>query len=712
MDSIYHTPADSNQVRAMTFATEPNCLLTATKDALKLWSWEQSPKLQQSFDVAWDKISEIRVSKTNQMVGGSFNCNFVSVWSLNLDDVRSSKAPIAKERNGVESKILKPTSKPVHHHQEGGVVSSRTDPQHSQEPWSASSMRDARSVQSSMSPRPISPVKPTRTTNSSSELNSTLSSEQRSPSSPISSSQGQGSHSPISATTNGESRAESKAIVTAREINRMLFSTKLVGKAVSEPTVRWECEIGSQDVDTSIGESFRKHNKDDQNLDFFKHSEVVSLDPVVEPIKDTNRIRHLPPSGSKFLAGNLGEEAASIPSSTVYSPSHMAHMNGVQVRGFLPLGASKRLTTQLHAQAEPCNPSLHDPLMDGSRDDFFVQENSFCVHREDDNIADTDMLSALVPTSPRQVRRDRKAVMALAPSAGKYSDPVEIKRASRRPLTRPLTSTSIAPVYTLDRCNVDLAGGNSSSARRDGFDLEEQGVQHNRGKSRSSSAGSTREASAIAVMSRRSEQEQEQDKSNVDSGDGIGTSEADVAVGRALSTSVSFTTVLSHRLTMFRQLARMWNKREYSAVVEKVATMQAGSVLDPSQQTVIADFLCSIDLRGAGITLEDCGKFLKLLENMMTESGKWKSEHAVVAILKSLVSLLESFGELIKQTRSIIVVGVNITREERLDKCNLCHAILRRVRNRMDQIRHHHRHSHRVLDLATTLQPLIDSATA
>jgi hypothetical protein len=86
MEPLSNTPSESSAIRAMTFSGDGNTIYTATKDSFKHYGWEPTVKLKGSVQTAWDNVAEIRISSDGStLTAGSFNSNFVSIWSIDLD---------------------------------------------------------------------------------------------------------------------------------------------------------------------------------------------------------------------------------------------------------------------------------------------------------------------------------------------------------------------------------------------------------------------------------------------------------------------------------------------------------------------------------------------------------------------------------------------------------------------------------------------------
>ena len=105
------------------------------------------------------------------------------------------------------------------------------------------------------------------------------------------------------------------------------------------------------------------------------------------------------------------------------------------------------------------------------------------------------------------------------------------------------------------------------------------------------------------------------------------------------------------------------------------------------------------------MNLASCVKILPILEGML-DGGL---ECLALASLRTAVTLAEVFGDLIRQTRSIMVAGgVDLSREDRLQKCNACHSVFCRIRSRIDSLRQKHKKSRRFLEAIEKAQNMLD----
>ena len=171
---------------------------------------------------------------------------------------------------------------------------------------------------------------------------------------------------------------------------------------------------------------------------------------------------------------------------------------------------------------------------------------------------------------------------------------------------------------------------------------------------------------------------------------------------------------LSNRLLTIRTLRQMWEREDVSGAIDLLSHLTDAAKHDPTQLVAFADFLWAIDLRrsGGGLTLETCTRLMPLLDFALSTKFGWASEHVVKASLKSMIILCDAFGVLIEETRKSAGFGggggrVDLTREERVQRCLTCHAVMMRVKGYLEQLRQQHRSSKSVTHIVNQLQDLL-----
>ena len=207
-------------------------------------------------------------------------------------------------------------------------------------------------------------------------------------------------------------------------------------------------------------------------------------------------------------------------------------------------------------------------------------------------------------------------------------------------------------------------------------------------------------------------------------------------IDRLLAAAPAFTSMLSTRLSFLRMLRRQWEKGELGDAIDLLCSIHESSRHDPLQLCLLADFLAAVELRGNGLSLDSAVRLLPLLDAMLSavdDTGKAGGgggggggggsgvgmgmgsggEHVAFASLRGLVSLCEAFGDLIRSTRAhygqpgAAASGVDLSREERLGKCNLCRAILLRIRQQSGGLRNAYRKSRKVCEMLDRFERLV-----
>jgi len=177
-------------------------------------------------------------------------------------------------------------------------------------------------------------------------------------------------------------------------------------------------------------------------------------------------------------------------------------------------------------------------------------------------------------------------------------------------------------------------------------------------------------------------------------------------IDRLLNNNKEMVSQLSQRLSTLKILRQLWNKGEIMQALDHLQVLsEAMKLNNPQNISIISDFFLAIDLKGHGLSLDACVKILPLLYDLLDCSKLWQSEMIIYCIYKSLLHLLIAFGELIRNTRGIMIAGgVDITREARLIKCNICHDIFLKTSQRIDIIKHQFRNHANIMDVIEQYQ--------
>lgn len=176
-----------------------------------------------------------------------------------------------------------------------------------------------------------------------------------------------------------------------------------------------------------------------------------------------------------------------------------------------------------------------------------------------------------------------------------------------------------------------------------------------------------------------------------------------------LSSSSVAKSTLSQRLVTLKLLRQNWSKGNIIDVLETLQVLSDAMKMNNSQNiNIITDFLSGIELKSQNMSLDDCTKLLPIIDDVLSYSNTAPPSEVVTAsCYGALIGLAQCFGELIHNTRSVMVTGgVDLSREERLSKCSVCHTVFSRAKQRIETIRHQYRNSRKMVDLLEQYQRL------
>lgn len=218
-------------------------------------------------------------------------------------------------------------------------------------------------------------------------------------------------------------------------------------------------------------------------------------------------------------------------------------------------------------------------------------------------------------------------------------------------------------------------------------------------------------------------------KACAESVDVCGPDQMGLLLDNAIVDGTEFTSNLSHRLSSLRILQQYWNENDMTQVISEIQlmyesnrsltlrSMQQGNMLNmnpgglgesnrqmlvhASKQPImiVADFLMATQglrpqkhVNANGLSLDMCLNLLPILDNMLNDAAL---EYVVKASVITIITICDGFGEMISTTRSNMQVlgnnkhglGVDISREDRVRKCNQSYDILDRVNARLKSIK-------------------------
>ena len=829
MEAISTTPPDSSLIRAMSFCVGQPNICTATKDSLKIWSWESAiegaavaaaaaadtadtrttlptMRLKGAVDAGWDKMAEIRVSSTNQLIGGSFSSNFVSIFALNLEDslrdgglgggvadaitvvseakestFPSASATAAASASGQEKSAAAGDKRRAPPPYSSSLSTSVSPPTNARVSAPAQAKDADASASASASASRISRVAESKSIGSSPIRTNSIPSSSSSSSSSAAAAAGaaaagagagynnnnnrrfdyptssKSASSPPSTPDDIEKRknksydSQKKAldeyedddfddggggrvkhnIVNSNRIHgneqdqdedgdgeedfnsRLAAAGRASAVASISPAMQWESELAARDMATSMGESFwqrqaklqqkgagvstgagadeettRAHAmggegagggggggrlESGKGVSNQHQQQSHSLDALLPPASASRFI------SSKQIADKLVYDAAankggnnSNVSSSSQVVSDIGRMQGVD----------ESVIGNVAANGDVVSSNAHDPSrVSGRPRRFPVSDSSPTSH-----VAPVRAPPVAQPTTqgPSGVAAARAAALA-ARAGGAERGNANLNNDHQHHLGA-----------------VGAAGGLEVVGTRNGKPSPEAaakagGYRGDRQEGRGGLVTDHRQPSGVLHG-------QGQGGGGGGHGRGSDYNRCDTLLDKLISSSGAFSSIMSQRIATTRMLRKLWEKGELADAIDHLCTLHEGVIQSQDAQglVLLADFFNAVELRGNGLCLDSCVRILPLLDGLISSNEGWASAHVVHSVLRSVISLCQAFGELIRDTRASMVAGasgVDLSREERLGKCNLCHSILYRLWGRLDAMRNQHRRYGPVIEL-------------
>eukprot|EP01032_Pedospumella_encystans_P017263 gene17263-19682_t len=570
MEPIGTTTSETNQIQSIAYSSLGSSLCIASKDMLKVWDLENNLNMRGAIEVSgWDNIQDMKLSNNLQLVAGSCISNFVSVWSVDLQEVltaqkeaaEESGADVNKDRFSTKTSAstksnVSAVSKKDAKNESPMVPPSRGNQQQlndvrrqlNQLSDDLNSNGAVRGAQDKLSAPPRGPSIVRRDPNAPSE-----------PAYPRDAVAGRAS----------QRYAESKGDEGLGDDDKSAYDydRRRSDKASSDetPDVVWDNGSRSQEMATSMGESFMRRFKESGHL----AEEPQQCKPVYEGYEED----------SDF------EDA--------------------------------------------------DEMDDVDRLEYeMVQRLS---HKEDVGIPDHE-LEGLLPPSSFKNYDDYPSTAAAPKTADSVSSKAPIVR--RSPLGADLPDE--APVV---RKGVTPAFPKRQATPASASDLRSNPAQLALGGAPIEVVGMRNLRSPVAAAN---------DKAPARSNGESDAKKVGDLLDHLATDSGPVKSALVQRLQSLKMLRMLWERGEVRDAIAHLTALSDGMPHAVSNLSTLADFFEAIDLQGNGLSLDSCLGLLPVLEAMVSASDGWKSEHVMYAIFKSMVSLAEVFGELIRSTRATI----------------------------------------------------------
>jgi WD40 repeat protein len=102
MDIIGNTTSDPTPIQAIAYSSLGTELYTASKDTLRLWDLDPELSMRATVETGWEKIDDMKISNNYQLVAASCLSNFVSIWSIDVQEVMEQESAHYEERSSAD----------------------------------------------------------------------------------------------------------------------------------------------------------------------------------------------------------------------------------------------------------------------------------------------------------------------------------------------------------------------------------------------------------------------------------------------------------------------------------------------------------------------------------------------------------------------------------------------------------------------------------
>jgi hypothetical protein len=712
MEEIGHTTPDSTTVRSICYAEEGTKLCTANNETLRLWNWDPSVTLLHNYNIGWDRIQDMKICNHNpseHVIGISSNSNFVSIWDVDIGSLHEqslSSIEVSEDRG-----VPIPNAIPI-----PGSVRDRSNSNSSN-----SNRKSANTTPASASAGYGSGARMGAGAGAGTGIESDDDNDSYS-------SYGNGNgRKPPALKVDGYFSSPDKKPSAVAGIG--------AGGAALEtvPEVLWESGHSTNDLATSISQSKYRHDHDHDSSTAAIASAAKggrsNPSNVIKQETDerANHDRFVPSANPRYPQGRrpVTREKDRDSSASVAGAGgagkkvdkqrfEVAPANTPEI-GLSVVGRPMTSSENREKREEDTTPPKQQP----SR--YVVNSNpSQASASENRKASDLDRVEQGQERDPSNYRATPAG--AAGPGVG-VRDRSDSSRDKDKGVRRIHSESNMPynsnppPVVPNGGLKRDYSLQSISSSNSHYQPLHQQQQQQQpvgfvpAAESASSSAAAVA-ASAVAVAARDAQ-------------------EIDTLLTLVITQSDLTTTILQQRYEILRQLQTYWKHGEISAISETLLPLLNSFPL-PSQSShsnvsaaassssstlslllVFSDFMNSIDFHSPLITLTTCPLFLSLFQKYLSELCRCPSSISsssssapvlsslMISILQATQALYQIFRQIIHETRVIGSVShgnIDMAREERLEKCNVCYRHFVQIRDSTELLREKYRKHRDLID--------------
>jgi len=657
-DLLGSSPADNHPIKSITFSHNGEALLTASQDGIKEHHWEP-PAVSRHMPVPWQQVDVhclMPTKKGNQLLVGSFLSSFASIWALELEGLYEYR-PAEDEydpQRALRQREEKQAAKMRHQSDQMDAI--LKDPAFQKE--------DELSVmgQGMAAVPAITTTKANKAAHRRAQSDAPLSARNRRTSS------SRGNHHSSAASLPERDAHRERAPSTGRRREGSFGEASRGGT----PTSKGAPRSGFQDPSPRRR---REQNSSKTPLRSMSAGRMRTPDMDVTPraVSECGP----PPGSSGSRPGSNDTHHSSSRSSLISAGQGI--IGGGPPTGGADLPAPLRPVNE-RAQVEFSASGMHEkvhPNRFGVPASPFEDELERFSHSGDYNFqgARKNQGTEIDRDAERRAfeaeeQREREKRALAAEARKKHAQGYAAQ-------VQPLPDDPIAETEQAQRARRDSYPPRSS-------DAYQQHAPH----PFSGRPVSGRNGPAVRPLSGRNEQRNLSSQQSNVSEDSYAVGAAKVAptspsdmdvMSELLLHRTTVTLALSTRISQIESLKARWCTGDWSGVLSQLDQLSSPSSGEDikSASATVCDFLRSVDLHFEALNLDSCIKLFPIVLRIFPTGF----ESHINTALKVSATLVEMFGEYICDTRYAPRHGaVDITREERIEKCNICYEHMKKLR--------------------------------
>ena len=769
MDTLTITPAESSQIKSISFSYDGNYLYTATKDYFRAWAWEPAFRMRTVLDSNWDKVQEIRVSSTNQLTGVGANGSNVTLWSLDLNNVNNNNSI-----SNASNTTITPTKPSAAINRSGQNSNPSSSSTHT-----SSTPGKGQSISNKSASAKATPSAAPSKAYSNTSYNNDIPTDYYSPSpritpsseptySSLMNTNGTRKGSILRSTGHWQSESSSRDLASSMSdtLWRHYVAEQQLAKSTDEQAYT---QLQQQEQQVKVGEQTRPESLSYPPNPPQPAVTTTSTTRDTPHNSDPNRLLLPDPTLHKSTPRKndhrpTNSSDASAPTAPTTQPPQL-HNEDIDIEIYMKekktpiIPAATSLVTQNNSSNSNNNNRNSNnvnnitptytggvgvgvSLNNGGLSQQEQQQSSNRRSSLRDSKADRDQLVINSKLSELKLNEQQRPLRS-QPTATSTNNSSNARdnnynnsgNGSRRP---PYSNNAAAgakpdPV-TAYQSNLLIpdypsfdSGHNSDPPYDDYANIKQSNIQPQQVITYSTYINNRRSSldSNITPIPISNGHNYDPSTAVKKSYDNIYTKNtrdnnikiADDLTNHIINTSTSYISTIHTRTISIRMLRKLYLKKEYIDMYEYINVLYESSRLDCTQLVSLADFFGHVSYKIIPLTLQYCVQLSSIIEYMLCNNSN-SNEYIHEIACYTLLNILQPFAQLIYDTRSTNTASMvnnrfrDVSKEDRIEKCELCYTIYIRIKHKIDIIRKIYKKNMKLQYILIQLIPLLDLATA